>query len=66
MLQEIDYWLKMSTSLTGGFFGGWNQRFFGGSGSIGSSIGSSTLRRQARSDLIDFGNDQNLVESQDD
>jgi len=67
MLQEIDYWLKMSTNMGSGFYGGLNQRFFGGSGSSGSSlVGGTSLRRQARSDLIDFSNDQNLVESQDD
>lgn len=66
MLQEIDYWLKMSNNMSGGFFGGLNQRFFGGSNSGGSGMaGSSSLRRQ-RSELIDFSNDQNLVESQDD
>lgn len=58
MLQEIDYWLKMSTNLTGGFFGGLNQRFFGGAGAGGASmVGSSALRRQARADLIDFSSD---------
>ena len=53
MLQEIDYWLKMSPNATGGLTGGLNQRFLVGA----NMFGSHALRRQARSDPIDFSND---------
>lgn len=41
MLQEIDYWLKMSPNMTGGLTGGLNQRFLVGA----NMFGSQSLRR---------------------
>jgi len=55
MLKEIDYWLKMSNSTQPGQFT---------SSLLGMSPGLGQLRRSAKSDLLDF-NDNNH-DSQDD
>lgn len=58
MLKEIDYWLKMSNSTQPGQFTSNLQ------GMINSAKGLGSLRRGAKSDLLDFNDNAN--DSQDD
>ena len=50
MLKEIDYWLKMSNSTQPGQFN---------TSLIGVSAGMSSLRRAAKTDLLDFNDNTN-------